>query len=63
MWYLTSELFCGVLVAPLPEEQPGLANGAFCFFFQFLWSGEERAIRASLYLDNTNADISLMRDT
>lgn len=25
----------------LPEEQPGLANGVFCFFFQFLWSRGE----------------------
>lgn len=26
-------------MTPLPEEQSGLANGVFCFFFQFPWSG------------------------
>lgn len=41
LWYLTPVLFCGVLMASLPEEQPVLANGVFCFFFQFLWSRGE----------------------
>lgn len=31
-WYSMPVLFGGLLVAPLPEEQSGLANGVFCFF-------------------------------
>lgn len=32
LWYLTSVLFCGVLVTPLPEEQL-MACSAFSFSF------------------------------
>lgn len=31
--------FWGLLETPLPEEQSGLANGVFCFFFSFSFPG------------------------